>query len=230
LAKLIVESSRNGMAKELTKSERQTLLALEAVIEDAANRQMALAKALLTIRDRRLYRAQYGTFEEYCQERWNCSAEQGRRLCKWAEILDNVGDALPPIGGILERESHARPLALLTRSQQHQAARRLATMFKPTAADIQSLCQEISRTPANRSGPPVERMEEPAGMTFLSASRGSIPLAVLARPRCGEDFAEVHAVIVALVVRGDVVGQEIPRVLIHFPLAQRFSLRRGCLR
>lgn len=148
----------------LTASERRELSALESVIQDAANRQMALAKALLSIRDRRLYREHHDTFEAYCHVRWNCSAEQGRRLCKWAEVLDNVGKAIPPIGGFLQRESHARPLAMLTPPQQRQAARELAKLPAATAADVAAVCDRVSRTPTQGNGPAVEPMARLQGL------------------------------------------------------------------
>ena len=58
----------------LTAGEAKALAACEKIIETAAD---SLGKALAEIRDSRLYRAEYSSFEAYCQGRWG----RGRR---WA--------------------------------------------------------------------------------------------------------------------------------------------------
>jgi hypothetical protein len=45
---------------------------------------------LLEIRDRRLYRAGYRTFEDYCRERWGFVASRARQLIAAAEIASRV--------------------------------------------------------------------------------------------------------------------------------------------
>lgn len=40
---------------------------------------MALGRALAEIRDKRLYRATYDTFEEYLAGRWNLDPERAKR-------------------------------------------------------------------------------------------------------------------------------------------------------
>lgn len=42
--------------------------------------------ALATIRDRRLYRAEFRTFEEYCRERWGFSRRRAYQLIACARI------------------------------------------------------------------------------------------------------------------------------------------------
>jgi hypothetical protein len=66
---------------------------------------------LLEIRDRRLYRAQgYGTFEDYCRERWGWSYRHVNRQIEAAKVVENLG----PIGPTLRSESQARELVRLT--------------------------------------------------------------------------------------------------------------------
>ena len=55
-----------------------------AECEDVINRGLAtfveVGNALLRIRDERLYRAEFGTFEAYCRQRWQmglCSSRAG---------------------------------------------------------------------------------------------------------------------------------------------------------
>jgi len=60
--------------------------------------------ALLEIRESRLYRQDYSTFEDYCKERWGWTGNYGRRLITAAEIGQTV-----PFG----TESQAREFAPL---------------------------------------------------------------------------------------------------------------------
>jgi DNA modification methylase len=86
------------------------------VIETARRWQLEEARALLAIRDRRLYRLTHDTFETYGTERWGFEHAHLYRLCAWAE----VAAAVSPIGDIPLRESHARPLFGLTPEQQRR--------------------------------------------------------------------------------------------------------------
>jgi len=71
------------------------------------------------IRDQRLYRERYGTFEDYCQERWEWNKGHVYRLIEAADVMDG----LSPIGDILpEREAHVRPLLQLDEPEQRAEA------------------------------------------------------------------------------------------------------------
>jgi histone H3/H4 len=82
---------------ELTSSERGVLDGMEMIIERGKRAFLEVGTALMTIRDSRLYRAEYKTFEDYCQTRWGFGLSQTYRLMDAAKIaLD-----LSPIGEIL---------------------------------------------------------------------------------------------------------------------------------
>ncbi|MEU4823116.1 hypothetical protein AB0H37_14695 [Actinomadura sp. NPDC023710] len=49
-----------------------------------------VGNALLRIRDGRLYRADFGTFEEYCRERWGFSDSRARQLIGAAQTVTTV--------------------------------------------------------------------------------------------------------------------------------------------
>ena len=63
-----------------------------------------VGQALLEIRDRRLYRETYGTFEEYCQERWGMTRRHANRQIGAAHVVEVLG----PIGPIPRTERQAR--------------------------------------------------------------------------------------------------------------------------
>jgi hypothetical protein len=67
---------------------------------------LEVGRALATIRDKRLYRDRYGTFEEYSRQRWEFSKTHANRLIEAAA----VAAVLTPIGVKLKCESQVRPL------------------------------------------------------------------------------------------------------------------------
>lgn len=69
--------------------------------------------ALLRIRDERLYRTTYSTFEDYCRERWDMRREVADRTIRSAEIAS----AINPNGLADVRESQARELVGLEPEQ-----------------------------------------------------------------------------------------------------------------
>lgn len=66
-----------------------------------------VGNALLDIRDHRLYREHYASFEEYCQQRWQMSKTHANRLISASVVVEN----LTPIGVIPANEAQARELA-----------------------------------------------------------------------------------------------------------------------
>ena len=70
----------------LDATERAALTDCEATIERGLQTFVEVGTALLTIRDRRLYRAQYKTFEDYCQERWGMSRPRAYQMIDAAAV------------------------------------------------------------------------------------------------------------------------------------------------
>jgi site-specific DNA-methyltransferase (adenine-specific) len=95
----------------LSPGERTARQTLETRIERGLRLHLEAAKALREIRDRRLYRDEFPSFEDYCAARWQIKRSQAHRLCDWAktaETLSPFGERVPL------RESHARPLTRLS--------------------------------------------------------------------------------------------------------------------
>lgn len=107
--------------RPLTPEEADTLAEQEAVVAHGLQTFYDVGTALAAIRDLRLYRADYKTFEDYCQSRWNMTRQHVNRLVASAAVIRN----LEPIGSILpSSESQARPLAQLPPAQQGPAWQR----------------------------------------------------------------------------------------------------------
>lgn len=97
-------------AVDLSESETTRLQECEAVIERGIKTFVDVGLALMEIRDTRLYRQTYSTFEDYCRDRWRMQRAYAYRLIGAAEVVTN----LSPIGDILPTtETQARPLSSL---------------------------------------------------------------------------------------------------------------------
>ena len=102
----------------LNKEEVNELERCEVVIRQGLQTFIEVGQALLTIRDKRLYRSEFKTFEEYCNERWAMSKAYTYRMISAAETIYN----LSPIGDILpSTESQARSLTKLEPEVQIEA-------------------------------------------------------------------------------------------------------------
>lgn len=109
--------AENFLALEvLTSDELQRLGELEQVVETGLTVFVKVGNALLEIRDSRLYRQQFPTFEAYCRERWGMSRFYAHRIIDAAEVANN----LLPIGNIPATESQARPLTRLEPEVQRE--------------------------------------------------------------------------------------------------------------
>jgi hypothetical protein len=121
---------------ELTVSEQSQLADCEAVIEQGFKTFVSVGNALAEIRDAKLYRLTHGTFEEYCQDKWDMGGIYARRLIAAADVVDD----LMPIGiKIPMSESVARPLTSLPPEDRRavwQQAAATAPKGRVTAAHV----------------------------------------------------------------------------------------------
>lgn len=88
----------------ITLEEATRLGELERIVETGLTVFVAVGNALLEIRDRRLYRQNFRTFEAYCRDRWGMNRFYAHRIIDAAEVANN----LLPIGNIPQTESQAR--------------------------------------------------------------------------------------------------------------------------
>ena len=98
---------------DLTETEQKRLQELEIIVKRGINSYWEVGKALTEIRDRRLYREKYATFEKYCREVWDLSKTHVNRQIGAAQVVE----VLTPIGVNIERESVVRPLVGLDNEQ-----------------------------------------------------------------------------------------------------------------
>jgi len=133
------------MTDLITLDERSRLYQCEEIIERGLNTFVDVGNALLDIRDNRLYRQEYHTFEDYCKERWGMERRQAYRLIDASTVVNNVSNwtQITP-----SNESQARPLTSLEPKEQVEAWKRVIETTpegKITAAVVLKAAKEVER-------------------------------------------------------------------------------------
>lgn len=149
-----IETLGPKMAARLVKLEERVEKGLVAFAD--------VGNALHEIREQRLYRINYDTFDEYARVRWHMSGTQAHRLIDAAEIVGLLNGLPAP-----RHEAHARALVPLRKDPERlQAVWREVTTAdpQPTAQRVQEAVRAVL-TPAKTPGqaevlpPPVEPAE-----------------------------------------------------------------------
>lgn len=156
--------------KPLTTSEETEFSVHEFTIAHGISTFIKVGNALAAIRDQRLYRNDYGTFEEYCRERWKISKTHANRMIGAADIAED----LTPIGVIPNSESQLRPLAALPAEQRREAwqmASQESGKEQPTARAIQKAVQTVAKPRASSSLETYQALYEQVGakLSWLEA-------------------------------------------------------------
>ncbi len=132
------------MNEALTVIERNNLVELESVIQKNLTAFYEVGFALMQIRDNRLYREIYGTFEEYCKEKWGFTKSRANQLISASEVADNltttVAKEIP--------ERHLRPLTSLPPEEQrevYQKAVETAPDGKVTAKHVEETVSKMNK-------------------------------------------------------------------------------------
>ncbi|MCC5653709.1 hypothetical protein LC609_28805 [Nostoc sp. XA013] len=128
---------------ELTQEEQSDRLHLERKVERAF---FEAGKALIELRDRRLYRSTHKTFDEYCLDRFSYNRSRSYQLVDAAVVVDNL-QKCPQIVDILPTaEGQVRPMTKLEPQEQQEVwltAVELAGGKVPTGRIVKDVVQRI---------------------------------------------------------------------------------------
>jgi ParB family chromosome partitioning protein len=120
--------------------ESHELERCEVVIKQGLNTFIEVGEALFIIRDKRLYRREFNTFEDYCQQKWALSKPYVNRIIAASQTFTN----LAPIGVILPNtESQVRPLTSLEPEIQKEVWKEVIETHGKniTAAKVQEIVE-----------------------------------------------------------------------------------------
>jgi len=160
---MILNPTRNGNA--LTVAESKTLAEHEATIERGLKTFYEVGAALAAIRDAKLYRQTHGTFEGYCNERWDFARSTAYQLIDASNVLKNVRncgqtETLPA------NEAQARPLASVPEEERAEVWQTVVDSAptdddgnpRITAKHVQSVVDYEYEQPIKKKKTPVARM------------------------------------------------------------------------
>lgn len=163
----------------LTTTEQYELRGHEQVIERGLATFYEVGTALLAIRDKRLYRATHGTFEDYCEQRWSIKHSRANQLMDAAEIMNH----LSTIGGSLpSNERQARELARLSDVDQVLAWKVIADTAQASGGKVTAgYVKAIAET--------LEEMRDTGYLTL--ADEAAIPTSEIFQARLTEEVYEI---------------------------------------
>jgi hypothetical protein len=135
----------------LTNAERTRLAELESGVERTLNSFLECGRALCEIRNKRLYRGQYGTWEDYCTRKWGLGYSRANDLIRSTEVAEHLlsGPAAPGKDAVLALNLSAdtlRPLQKLEPELQ-SAVWRLASRVSehPTQHVVSKIVRVVQR-------------------------------------------------------------------------------------
>jgi hypothetical protein len=121
--------------------ESHELERCEVVIKQGLQTFIEVGQALMTIKEKRLYRIAFKTFEDYCVERWSINKAYANRLIQATESITN----LTPMGVILpQSERQVRPLTSLEPEIQKEVWKEVVKTHGDniTAAKVQTVVND----------------------------------------------------------------------------------------
>ncbi len=132
---------------DLTVIENQRLDQLEDIVSKNLRAYYEVGIALLEIRESRLYRNGYETFEDYCRDRWDMGINYSEKIMNSAKVIDNLksrtnGTTQP------QSERQTRPLTRLSAPLQIEAWKKAvetAPEGKITAKHIEAVVVQVTK-------------------------------------------------------------------------------------
>src|SRR5215211_1565947 len=119
---LMSDFEMSGGPSELTESERRDFARLDRRVRQLTrDRDLTLGRALRPVRERRLFRASFGSWAAYCAARLEHGKRQADRLIAYADLRDRWDPGVP----FPETERQGRPLTGLNQPELRAAVARI---------------------------------------------------------------------------------------------------------
>lgn len=134
----------------ITKNESNRLCELEVEIGNGVQAFVVVGVALAEIRDSKLYRGEFATFEDYCREKWGWAR---RTAYQYIEAARTVQSLPENVRNCAQTESQARELAKVEPDKRAEVLEKAAESGAVTAKSIREANdQSQSPTLANALG------------------------------------------------------------------------------
>jgi len=175
--------------KPLNVIERGELRKAEATIETGQRTFMDVGNALLAIRDGRLYRESYKTFDAYCNERWGLERNYANKLIAGTKVVESLGTTVPKP----ETEGQARELGKVPEESREAVmeAASEATGGHPTAKAIKEAADTLL-APEEPEEEPAREPTVPELMAAANSELSAISRDLTAISKRAEELANPH--------------------------------------
>ena len=130
IASLEQTSALEAVPTALTTEERVRLRQLELEIERNLTGFIKCGRALLEVRESRLYRERYASFAEYCRERFAIARSTADQLCRSTQVYETLAGSGMQIPENVP-ELTLRPISQLPSSDLQSQAWRLSARVAP---------------------------------------------------------------------------------------------------
>lgn len=125
----------------LSVGEKDTLTECEKIIERGKNTFVEVGLALTKIRDCKLYRTQFDSFEKYCQARWGWTRQRAHQLIESSEIIKESNNKCQPWLTLSERA--VRSLKDVPKDKRAAVVEQAAAAGPVTAKSITAAAKPI---------------------------------------------------------------------------------------
>lgn len=127
---------------QLTLNEKRTFAECERIIERGKQTFVAVGAALQKIRDQKLYREQYATFEDYCRERWGWSRQRAYQIISAAEVVKSLPAEMSTM---VDTERAARAVASIPKGKRVEVVRAAAQTGRVTAKTVEKAGAQMGK-------------------------------------------------------------------------------------
>jgi hypothetical protein len=163
----------------LSHAEVQTLQHYEEIITKGVKTFVEVGQALLAIRDQRLYRQEYSSFEDYLRQRWELSRSYAHELIEASVVVQNVSAIanIVPVNG-----AQARPLTTLQPEQQREVWREAVETAPPSGITAAHVKKTVN----------LAKKAKPTGTKAPEAKQTAPPLPKTAEQSAQEQYTHVE--------------------------------------
>lgn len=157
----------------LTSPELIRLAELESIIARGIKTFVEVGSALVEVRDSRLYKSEFSTFEEYCGGKWNITRQYANLMISAAEVVNTFSSLPDPPKILPANERQARPLTKLPAEVREKAwdkAIEDADGKQPTQKQVERAAAKFTPPPA----PPKPPLVKPDSEEVMELKRSGV--------------------------------------------------------
>jgi hypothetical protein len=160
------KSNSQEVLEPITIVESKRLIELEKIIEAGKQTFVEVGTALAEIRDSRLYKCNFKTFEGYCVHKWGFKRAHAHRLIEAA----GVAKELSPVGDI-PSERAAREIVKVPKAKREAVIKTAVTKAKAAGRPITTKDIQLAASPAPESEPNIKSSFRGATRSRAAAER-----------------------------------------------------------